>query len=228
MRQQAVEKLSHIAVVMAARTTQRKQPVADDRKQRIHNHGFLIAIGTNSSNVHTAVTKSTCLEVQTLVLNTPTCHVPSRPECRRNFRPPSTDPVGSSNVAWLHTTLSRWNTRHEPQHLSGNILSFFSLFFHSVSPPTVEGRSRLASWDTVACCLALGATGLLLGHAKEHVMLTWVVKPQHIWENAPLSLCDSHTHSCFTFPGHCCGSSCTHLRPHAESFDLSHVLLGLF
>lgn len=137
-------------------------------------------------------------------------------------------------LAWwhtTHTTLSSSNTRPHPsfqhQHLFLGIFFLFSLSL-SLSAAYLPQRWRLgpvcASWDTVACCLALGAIGRLLWHAKEHVMLTWVVKPRHIWENAPLSPPPFDTHSCFTFSRRCCGSFCSHLRPHAESFDRSHVL----
>lgn len=33
--------------------------------------------------------------------------------------------------------------------------------------------------DTVSCCLARGAEGVVLRDGMEHVFLTWVVKPEH-------------------------------------------------
>lgn len=62
----------------------------------------------------------------------------------------------------------------------------FVLFSQRAFLHSSQGRSRLCPWDTVACCLARVAEGVVLWDGKEHVMLTWVVKPQHTWENAPL------------------------------------------
>ncbi len=71
--------------------------------------------------------------------------------------------------------------------------SFYFLdFSQRVFLHSSQGRS-CSSWDTVACCLAWGAEGVVLWEGKEHVMLTWVVKAWTYLGKCPFI--PSHTHS---------------------------------
>lgn len=65
------------------------------------------------------------------------------------------------------------------RHFKFYLLIFFLKVFLGAVPAG-------ASWDTVACCLGRAAEGLVLLDSTVHVLLPWVVKPEHIWENAHL------------------------------------------
>lgn len=114
-----------------------------------------LALGLSSA--HITVTKSTCLWVQTVLQNTPTCQVPSRPE-RRGERREFSASVDESCFFFQSAHLPGLVThnlkqfKHETRagfSPSAPFLGIFLLFFffllsvRSVSPPVAEGRACL-------------------------------------------------------------------------------------
>lgn len=83
---------------------------------------------------------------------------------------------------------------------------FPTVFLHSAQWLILDG----ASWDTVACCLAWGAEGVVLWEGREHVMLTWVVKAWTYLRKCPFISFHTRPFSFFLFfftdVESCCGS----------------------